>query len=252
MRTFLLFFYLLTNLNSAFANNNEAFMLGIKNYQQNNFPAAIEEFNKALVQDPKNAAILTNLGLAQYKSGKNYLAIAYFRKAIQSNPWLETPREGLDFVLQKTQIKPLTSDVSTYQNIRDFTKQLNLPGCAFAACVSFLLFGLTLIQYLVKKKKAEQEEIAPPSTPWLNVFVGFLSLGLILMSTQMFYDSTLKYGTIIADKSILRVAPDDQQIELAEMNGGLEVEIGQIIDGWVQITYGGTLTGWVKKEAVFY
>lgn len=227
-------------------------MLGIKNYQQNNYPLAIEEFNKALVQDPQNSVIITNLGLAYFKSGKNYLALAYLRKAHHLSPWLETPVTALDFVSAKTQIKPLPGEVSTYQNFRTFTKQVSLPIIAFATCLSFVIFAFTLIQFLAKRKKSEKEEIAPPSTPWLNVIFGVMSLSLFVMSSLMFYDYQLRYGTVIVDKTSLRIAPDEQQIELSELYGGLEVEVGQTIDGWAQVTYGGTLTGWVKKEAIFY
>lgn len=252
MRRFLLFFTLVIQSNLVFANSNDNFMLGIKSYQQNNYQVAIEEFSKALVLDPQNSMIMTNLGLAYFKTGKNFLSLAYLRKAHHISPWLETPVAALDFVTARTQIKPLPGEVSTYQNFRAFSKQIPLPLIAFSTCLTLLIFGLTFIQYLVKKKKSEQEEIAPPTTPWLNVLMGLICLCLITISSLVFYDQQLQYGTIVIDKTSLRIAPDEQQVELSELYGGLEVEVGQTIDGWTQVTYGGTLTGWVKKEAIYY
>ncbi len=252
MRRLIIFITLVIQSNLVFANSNDNFMLGIKNYQQNNYPAAIEEFNKALVQEPQNSIIITNLGLAYFKSGKNYLALAYLRKAHRLSPWLDTPVAAIEFITAKTQIRPLPGEVSSYQNLRALSKQFPLPLVAFVSCVSLLIFALTLIQYLSKRKKSEQEETAPPSAPWFSVVFGFISLGLIMLSCLMFYDDQLIYGTVVEDKTSLRIAPDEEQIELSELYGGLEVEVGQTVDSWVQVTYGGTLTGWVKKGAIFY
>jgi len=59
---------------------------GIELCEQGKYDQAINDFNQALKQKPKDAAILNCLGVAHYAKGQNDRAIQYFTEALKANP----------------------------------------------------------------------------------------------------------------------------------------------------------------------
>lgn len=63
------------------------------------FDEAAEVYEDLLEQEPDNAALLTNLGVALFKTGRKREAIARFRRALAIDPDLKDARESLEYAL---------------------------------------------------------------------------------------------------------------------------------------------------------
>lgn len=225
---------------------------GVKQYQAKEFEKAAESFSKSLELDPHNATALTNLALVQFQLKQKGLAIALFRRALEVNPELPTARAGLKFAISQLEIKEVPHKIETYENLR--TKVLQpVPLLVYQVLTALLLFaaGWILINYWSHRKKAIAEEKAFPQFPYIGVLLalGFVvSLGLLSLKL---YDQTIQRGTIITEKVSLQAAPGENQVPVLDLYAGFEVIIHQTSGDWVQVTYPGSLTGWMPKASLY-
>jgi Tfp pilus assembly protein PilF len=77
------------------------FNLGVGHLREGRLDLAIEQFQLAVKQDPKNAFFLKGLGLAYAQQGKLKEAIETLRKALEFNPSYSDLRNDLGAVLIK-------------------------------------------------------------------------------------------------------------------------------------------------------
>ncbi|KYG60718.1 hypothetical protein AZI85_12045 [Bdellovibrio bacteriovorus] len=233
------------------ATSAELFKQGTQLYLAKDYAKARESFTQALDQDPHNAVVLTNLALAEFQLGKKPLAVGLLRKALTSDPELSTAEAGLKFVLSQLGVREVPRQIETYESVRTkLIQPVPLYAYLILSALTFFAAGWTLISYGGRRRKAMQEETSAPGFPMVSalltlsfvIFTGLLALKV--------YDSTILRGTIIEEKVSLQTAPGDNQVAILELFGGMEVVAHQTQGEWVQITYPGSLTGWVKKASV--
>ncbi|KHD88529.1 MAG: TPR domain-containing protein [Bdellovibrio sp. ArHS] len=229
----------------------ELFQQGTQSYLAKDYAKAHESFSRALDQDPNNAVVLTNLALTEFQLGKKPLAVGLLRKALASDPELSTAEAGLKFVLSQLGVKEVPRQIQTYESVRaKLIQPVPLSAYLILSALTFFAAGWTLISYGGRRKKAMQEEAAAPSFPLVSTF---LTLSFVIFTGLLalkVYDSTILRGTIITEKVSLQTAPGDNQVAILELFGGMEVVARQTQGDWVQVTYPGSLTGWIKKDAV--
>ncbi len=231
---------------------SEAFRAGLVNYQNKKYAEAQTSFQEALNLAPLDAAALTNLGLSVYQLGQKSRAIAYFRKALALNPSLPAAQQGLSFVLPQLEVKEIPHQIETYELIRE---QLLMPAGEFSylwilAALLFLL-GWSLLKYLGQRKHAEEEDLPFPPFPWITAVSGIFSVIFFSLSLAKIYDLQIPRGTIVEDKVAVQSAPGDSQLSLFDLYGGFDVVIRSHSGDWVQVTYPGGLTGWIKKSSLY-
>jgi len=248
---FVVFFFTLSEGKTAQDSFPELFKAGTQFYQAKDYEKARLSFEKALAKDPSNATALTNLALAQYQLKHKGLAIGLFRKALEINPDLGTAEAGLQWALAEMDIKEIPHQIETYESLRSRLLQ-PVSLSTYLIFTAFLLFaaGWTWLAFLGQRRRSAQEESAPPPLPWLGFIfsVGFL-LSLSFLSLKI-YDSQQIRGTIIDDKVSLQSAPGADQVPLLDLYGGFEVITHESSEDWVQVTYPGSLTGWIKKSSL--
>jgi tetratricopeptide (TPR) repeat protein len=230
----------------------ESFQSGLLAYQNKNYQQAMTDFEESLKSSPSNAAALTNLGLAAFQLGKKAWAIAYFRKALALSPGLTTAQQGLDFALSQTDIKEIPHQIETYELVRE---KLLEPVSEFSYfwILAFLmfLFGWSLLQYLGRRKKALQEDTPAPTFPWISVVSGFFSVVFLMLGLMKVYDLQIPRATVVEEKVAAQSAPGENQLNLFDLYGGFEVIVRNHSGDWVQVTYPGALTGWIKKNSLY-
>lgn len=245
-------FFILPNLLLAQATSPaDLFTQGTQQYLAKDYKKAQELFTQALDQDPDNATTLTNLALTEFQLGKKPRAIGLLRKALASDPELDTAKSGLKFALSQLQVKEVPHQLEIFETIRT---QLLLPAPLSAylvlSALSFFATGWVLLAYGGRRKKAIAEEKALPPLPLIGIF---LSLSLVIFTGLLalkIYDSMILRGTIVEEKVSLQTAPGDNQVAILDLYGGMEVIARETQGEWVQVTYPGSLTGWIKKSAL--
>lgn len=231
--------------------STELFNEGTKAYLAKDYTQAETLFTQSLDKDPLNSTVLTNLALTAFQLGKKPLAVGLLRKALHYEPDLETAQQALRFSLSQMQIKEVPHKIQTYESLRTGVLQ-PIPLLAYLglSALSFFAAGWTLISYVGRRKKANEEERQMPGFPVIAVI---LSSGFILFTSLVFlkiYDSTIPRATIVDEIVSLQTAPGDNQVAITELGGGLEVIVRQTQNDWVQVNYPGSATGWIKKSSV--
>lgn len=229
----------------------EYFSRGTKSYQTKNFAEAILNFEKALDLHPESPTVLTDLGLSYFQVQKKGLSIAMFRRALFIDPSQPVAEAGLKYALSQLEIKEIPHQIETYERLRNTVlNSISLSG--FHLLTALLLFasGFIWLQYLGRRRKAMELETAPPNTPVIGLF---LSISLILVAgftVLKVYDLTIPRATVIADKVSAQTAPGEGQSGLFDLYAGFEVIIRNAASDWIQVSYPGGLTGWVKKDTL--
>ncbi len=250
----IVFFFTLILPSLLWAQNNsfaEFFKQGTQFYTTKEYEKARDAFAKAVEADPHNATALTNLALAQFQLGKKPLAIGLLRKALASDPELSTARAGLKFALSQMEVKDIPHEIETYESIR--SKLIApVPLLAYLILTALLLFaaGWALLSYLGRRRVALHEERTPPPAPVIGIIfsLGFL-ISLSLLGLK-FFDANVLRATVIEDKVSLQTAPGENQASILDLHGGMEVIVKTTDKDWVQVTYPGSLTGWIKSSSI--
>lgn len=229
----------------------DLFKQGTQHYLAKDYAKARDAFAKSVEKDPHNATAVTNLALAQFQLGNKPLAIGLLRKALDLDPELSAARSGLKYVQSQMDIRDIPHQLEYYESIR--TKLIApVPRGAYLILTALLLFasGWTLLSYLGRRRRALQEEKTLPSIPILGIF---FSLSFMLFATLLglkCYDSSILRATVIDEKISLQTAPGDNQVAILDLYGGMEVIVKSIDKDWSQITYPGSVTGWVKSSSL--
>lgn len=237
---------------SAFAQSStEFFTQGTQAYLSKDYKKAQELFQKSLDLDPHNATILTNLALTEFQLGQKPMAIGLLRKALDLDPDVSTAQASLGFILSEHPIKEIPRNLNSYESFRaQLLQPIPLPAYLVLSALAFLCAGWTLISYIGRRKKALEEEKALPPFPVVPSILAVLCLmfsGLVLLKL---YDSTILRGTIVTETVSLQTAPGENQVAIMDLPGGVEVQIRADQADWVQVTYPGSATGWIKKSSV--
>lgn len=229
----------------------EFFSQGTQMYVSKEYEKARDLFVKELDEDPGNPTVMTNLALTEFQLGKKALAVGLLRKALTLDSGLLTAQEALQFILPSMQIKETPRQIESYESLRsNILQRLPLSAFLLLSALTFFAAGWSLISFLGRRKKAIQEESAIPSLPFVSILLSILVILFTGLSGLKIYDTSVIRGTIIEDKVALQTAPGENQVSILELPGGTEVIARQIQGEWVQITYPGSITGWIKKNSI--
>lgn len=233
------------------ASSADLFQEGTRNYLAKDYKKARELFLQSLDKDPNNATTLTNLALSEYQLGNKPLSVGLLRKALAQDPELFAAQSGLRFTLSQIQTKEVPRQIEFYETLRTRLLQpVPLSAYLVLSAVSFFATGWILVSYGGRRKKALSEERALPVFPWVG---GFLSLLFVIFTGLLalkVYDGNIVRGTIIDERVSLQTAPGDNQVAILDLYGGMEVIARKTQGEWVQVTYPGSLTGWIKKSSL--
>lgn len=229
----------------------ELFKQGTQFYVAKDYAKAKESFTKALATDQHNATILTNLALSEFQLGNKPLSIGLLRKALESEPELSTAIAGLKYVQSQMQIKEVPHQIETYETLRrNLLQPVPLTAYLILSTLFFFISGWLLLGYAGNRRRALHEETALPKFPTVAVI---LTAGFVIFSGLLalkIYDHSISRGTIIEEKVALQTAPGENQVSILDLYGGMEVITHASQDDWVQVTYPGSLTGWIKKSSL--
>ncbi len=224
---------------------------GIQLFQKKDYEKSRDAFAKSLELDPHNSSALTNLALVQYKLNQKGLAIANLRKVLELDPEQPTAKAALKFSLTQLETKEIPHQIETYETIREQLLQpvsLNI----YLSLTALFLFaaGWTLFSFFGKRKRQLIAEEALPSFPLIAFFLSLGFIAFTSLSALKMYDRTIVRGTIIEEKVTVQASPGENQVALFDLYTGFEVIVQKTEPDWIQVTYPGASTGWIKRSAL--
>jgi tetratricopeptide (TPR) repeat protein len=223
------------------------FQAGNEYYAQNNYKAAIEQYQKVLELGIVSDVVLYNLANAHFKNNQLGNAILFYEKAYRLAPHDREITENLKFARTRIADKvERTPEGFLLTQLRRITNWLSLDAetalaVAFfvAANAAFTLFWLNVIPRL--------------SRPALYASTVFLALFLVLgisNGLRIYWQQTTHEGVVLVEKADVLSGPDSDNPTLFSIHEGLKVRIENALSEWVQISLDNGWNGWIKKEAL--
>jgi tetratricopeptide (TPR) repeat protein len=223
------------------------FQAGNEYYAQNNYKAAIEQYQKVLESGVVSDVVFYNLANAHFKNNQLGSAILFYEKAQRLAPHDREITENLNFartrIADKVEHPP---EGFVFSQLRRITNWLPLDtetalavALFIAANAAFALFWLDVIPTLSRLA--------------LYSSTGLLMLFLILGTSNLvriYWQETVHAGVILVEKVDVLSGPASDSPILFSVHEGLKVRIENDLPDWVQISLENGWNGWVKKEAL--
>lgn len=224
---------------------------GVKHFEAKDYVQAVGSFKQALDLQPNNVTLLVNKALAHFELGQKFEAYALLKKAQVLNPASEAARQGLEFVSSQIQVKEIPHEIELYEQSRALlVKPFSFHTPLTFLLVLFALTGVYWIRHFSNKKKAflAGEDAQPMVTPgWISLIL-FLFCGLWALFYQ--FDQSVPRALVSQESLAIHSAPTLNSPTILELNGGLEVRVLRKQEGWVQVQFPGSFSGWVEKDSV--
>ncbi len=228
-----------------------SFSTGLQRYQEGQFEEAKGLFEQSLQAAPQSTSTLYNLGLTEYRLGKQGMAIALWRKALSIGGPDSTIQEALNYSLSKLAKRDLPKKPDLFESLRSgFLSEFNIYASLSLLAATLGLFGLSFLTILGQRKRAQDSDAAIPSWGWKPpVFAGLMVIAVAITALK-WADMNEPRGTIIDKILEVRATPDTNAPGLFEIYEGIEVIILERRSEWLRIRYPGGRSGWLPESAL--
>lgn len=226
-------------------NTDSLFSAANRAYDNKDFAAALDGYQKLEKGDCVSAPLYYNIGNCYFRQGKLGYAILYYLRAKRLSPRdddinsnLTYARQFMPTSLEGVRINPVTSFFDRL--VDPFT----LDGMAWFASFAFIAFMLFLSALLYRQ--------------WHGFLIrtaGYILLALVIISSGL---TTYKYrtdymipkGVIVADEAQVYSGPgEDNDLEFVGAYG-LTLKIEKSFGDYYRVTFENQRQGWVKKSSV--
>lgn len=229
-----------------------AFNDGVQKYQTKAYDKARLAFSKAVEFDANNVQALTNLALVQFQLGQKGWALALLRKANTLVPSFSTPISAIRFIEKNLETKEVPHEIETFENLRTaIIAPISLTSFLGFLAICFFSAGWLWIDFFAHLKNQNRSKRSIFRMPALKIVVSLIFVFAAVLSVLKIVDQSTSRATIVVDKATVFSAPNAQSVALLDLYAGLQVNIEQFQDEWVQVTYPGTPTGWIPKASLF-
>lgn len=229
----------------------EKFGQAIAAYNSRDYAKAKTELLAVLALQPNSPPTIYNLALTEHALGEKGAALGHLRRALDLQPGLPNARRALALYGSKIDYPFGAHESSNWQLLRDFgLRSTSIDTALSLTALLLLVSGWLAIRYFARRLRALREESELPAAPVVGLIVAPLCLLMILFTAAKFWDDGTAHGTILADRTALRSSPSPDGTPLLELNQGVEVEIKNLADDWVQVSFSNSATGWVQKAQV--
>lgn len=228
---------------------DELFAEGTKLYQSSQYAQAAKSYESLARQNPDQAELLLNWGLAEYQAGRRGLGVALWRKALALDPGQTAARSALAFASRAMQLRE--ADNTWLERMRqEVLGYMRLNHLLAVTLILMAAGGWLVFGYLGRRRKALRNELPLPPFNWVGAFISAAFLVMLSLTVLKGIEETVSRGTAIAVTSV-RSGPDQTSSSLFELREGSDVVLRQAKKGWTQIRYPGGMSGWVPNETLF-
>lgn len=212
------------------------------------------EWNKALTnykiiaeRGLESAALYYNMANAYFKSDELAQAILYYHRALRLAPADEDIRHNLEYAEQST--KDIIENIPEFFLSSWMRAVRNTMSCNAWTILSFVVLLLTVamaLVYLLAQRLSMRK-------------LGFYTMavcGLLFVASTSFAISSRnelvkqKEAVVMSSSVSIKSSPDRAATELFVLHEGTTVEVGEQIDGWVEVRIADGRKGWIEQERI--
>ena len=245
MKQLIFLVFLISGLFVNAQNAKELFKNGNKLYTEQQYEAAIEQYEAIESKGLESAELYYNLGNCYYKLNKIAPSIYYYEKALKIDPRSTDALNNLKYA-QRMRIDVIEELPKTFfqRFSENVIMKLTYDQWAVTGVVAAFLTALFFLLYYF-------------STSTRKKFVFFnlsLFVALVLIVSTIFafsnFDSVQKnrQAIIFADKSEVKNAPMLSSELVFELHEGTKVLILEGLDNWVKIKLADGKIGWIPQS----
>lgn len=245
--TIVLFFLFLISFAKANESIDATFKTANELYNKEKFSEAIQSFERIVNQGRESADLYFNIANCYYKLGKVAPSIYYYEKALLLNPDDEAVQTNLSFA-QKMAIDDIKTlpEVGFKKMLKEYTRVFHYDTwawfavfLAFLSLLSFLgyYFGTTV---LLKRT-------------FFTLFLLFLvGIGVAVFSAflQKKWVSNYNPAIVFAESTTLKAAPKTSSEDVLTLHEGTKVFVLETLGNWSQVELTDKTTAWIDKEAI--
>ncbi len=215
-----------------------------KNYQQENYQEALNDYLKIQQNGYESAELYYNIGNCFYRLGKIGYAILYYEKALLLNPDDDDIIYNLSIAKAHTVDKinevPQMFLVEWWDSILSW---FTLTGWAIFTTVIYILliisFGIYFLSSTISNRRLGF---------YLGVFflVGSIFSGITLASKYN-KENNSRFAVLISNTVTVKQSPNERAADAFLIHEGLKFSIEDELDNWVKIKLPDGKVGWLMK-----
>ncbi|MDT8401712.1 MAG: SH3 domain-containing protein [Bacteroidales bacterium] len=216
-------------------------------YQENNFPEALEIFDRLIASGFSSYKLYYNAGNAAFKSGDIPLAILNYEKALLLKPLDKDLRYNLEiartYTIDRIEVIPEVFFARWFK-ILSLLLRTNTWASISLLCFAVSLILLTLFLFSARYKLKKMSFIGAV----IIFFISLLSISLALTNRSL----TAKNNEAIVFEPVVTgtSSPGSGGNELFVIHEGTKVEIKDKLGEWYEIKLSDGSVGWVPVNYV--
>jgi hypothetical protein len=238
----LLFLFLMIGFSDAVHAKTQLLEDAGRYYEEGQYERAGLAYQTLLESNSYHSGLLFNVGNSFLKQDQIGKSITYYKKALKWSPGNSKVADNLAFARKKIIDDISTDKKSLFQPVNKVVSRYSFNSIFWGFIViSFLLNGL-FFMYLRGSRGEVFKNI-------LWVVVGlFVVISLVfgIKSNDEFF---VTKGVIVVNKASVRIGPSTTLETLFFVHDGVEFEVINEIENWVELKLSSGLSGWVIKDS---
>jgi tetratricopeptide (TPR) repeat protein len=228
-------------------NSSQQYSKANKAYMEQDYQAAIEQYEKLISGNSKTAEIYYNLGNSYYKIGEIASAILNYERALKLNPSDPDIEYNLRIAYLATIDKIEPAPMVFYE--RWWNEFVNGGSVNYRAWVTVILLWCALtfaVIYLFSSK------IIIRKLMFFGTLV-VLAAGIFtwyLTNAQYQHLNNHKGAIIFTDSAYVKSSPDSNSSNLFMLHSGTKIEVIDELKDWKKVRIANGNEGWIEKEAL--
>lgn len=245
-----LIYILVLVTNFIFAQNNAKKQFDDANelYRKENYTGAIQKYESIINKDKvESSELYFNLGNCYYKLGKIAPSIYNFEKALLLNPDDKAIKTNLNFA-QKMAIDDIkvVPEVGFSNFLYKLTATFSYNNWAWIAVGFSIFFLLFFIGYYFSSITIAKRIF------FIGMFalVGLLVVSITFAFLQKRFDKTIRPAIVFEEVVNVKSEPRTTSENTFTLHEGTKVYVKETLDNWKRIQLTDKTEGWIKKEAI--
>lgn len=225
----------------------ELWKMGETAYSEGRYADAVTAYKAILDEGLFSEELYYNAGNAYFKNNELGEAILYYKRALSLNPTDEDIIHNLEFARRRTKdrIEQIPEFVFT-RWMKDFRDVVSSDAWAIISLVCLSIAGVMLLIFRLSQSMAYRR---------MSFYMLLISALFFVISTLCAWSSlqvALEQNEAVVMSSAVSVksSPDKNATELFVLHEGTELQVGESIDGWVEVRIADGRKGWIEESRI--
>lgn len=247
MAKFLTYILTLIVTSFALAQNNSLFDQGNALYTNGDYANAITKYEGVLSNNQHSAELYFNLANAHYKLNHVAPSIYYYEKALLLNPNDETIKTNLAYAKNMTiDAIETVPEIGFSKFLNSFTNTFSFDGWAKLSVITMLMFVVLTIVYFFTFSTGKKRLSFIGSV----VFLAFMVTALSFAFHKYNIDKNNQPAIVFAQESLVKTEPNNRSEQAFTLHEGTKVQVLDTINNWKQIKISDGKTGWILASDI--